>query len=143
MHADEAIEKLGIARHRMTKLRRAMIELLFKVPAPVSALDVESQLRENGLTANRTSIYRELDFLVAQQLISEVDFLDKTKRYELRGNGPHHHLVCTACGRVQCVDLCVDLQKAQKEIRKSWKFEVQKHVLEFYGLCAGCRVRPG
>ena len=50
----------------------------------------------------------------------------------------HHHLVCTECGKTECIDICpMNEQYEQEAARKG--FTITGHVFEFYGLCHDCQ----
>jgi Fur family ferric uptake transcriptional regulator len=124
---------------RMTKIRRTLIELLSHSATPLSAADLLSQLSTRELSANKTTVYRELDFLLAEGLISEIDILDGMKRYEVVIAGHHHHhLVCTSCKSIQCAEMENDLTEIERMIRSKYHFKVTSHILEFFGVCTKC-----
>lgn len=124
---------------RITKARKAILEVLTSAERPLSAQEIGGLLERKKLSANKTTIYRELDFLVAQQSVSQVDLLDGVKRYEPLHLGHHHHLVCTRCRDIQCVKICGDLKALEHTIGAAHDFTVESHTLEFFGVCSGCR----
>lgn len=124
---------------RITKARKAILEILISAERPLSAQEIGMLLERRTLSANKTTIYRELDFLVAQRSISQVDLLDGVKRYEPLHLGHHHHLVCTRCRGIQCVKICGDLKALERTIGAAHGFTVESHTLEFFGICSGCR----
>lgn len=124
--------------HRMTTARRFLIKALCESKAPLSALDLLRSLERSKLHANKTTVYRELDFLEAQALVTTVDFGDGTKRYELAGGQHHHHLICTKCGTAQDIELDNDVEKEGERIGALHGFTVTGHSLEFFGTCKEC-----
>jgi len=134
------LEHLKDSGMRMTKTRRAVVELLFRSKGPISAQDILSSLKKGSLEVNKTTIYREIDALLAAQVIREVDLLEGKKRYELHlEHDHHHHIICTECKAVQCVEIYHDLDSIEREILKKHRFKVTSHSLEFFGLCSSCR----
>ena len=89
-----------------------------------------------------TKVNRPIDvnFLVEKLLsvgvLTEVDFGDGKKRYELKSLGHHHHLICQKCGKLE--DINLDENILMLEVHKHSKFEVKSHNLEFFGICVGC-----
>lgn len=117
-----------------------MLERLQGSHGPLSVADIIQLASKSDLRPNKTTIYRELYFLVQQGIVSEVDFLDGMKRYEfIAHDGHHHHMVCSRCGLVECVHVCFDTSAVLNEIAKQSRFQVQHHVLEFFGLCEKCQ----
>ena len=123
---------------RLTPSRKAIIAMIIETTQPLSAPEILQKLKTVRRSVNKTTIYRELDFLAAQRIISEIDILDGTKRYEAFSDHHHHHLVCTSCKAIECVEVCGDLQPLEKRIRNSHDFLITGHVLEFFGVCRRC-----
>jgi Fur family ferric uptake transcriptional regulator len=51
----------------------------------------------------------------------------------------HHHLVCSGCGRVLDFTGC-SLADLEQKLSQETNFDINGHLLEFYGLCPDCRV---
>jgi Fe2+ or Zn2+ uptake regulation protein len=138
--AEQLIDALRTKGFRITKIRQAMIEALVDASQPVSAPELLEQVSQKHPSVNKTTIYRELDFLADNKILSEIDILDGMKRYELlHPDHHHHHLVCTSCKDIQCVEVPHhDLHALEGKIQQTHDFTVQSHVLEFFGLCRKC-----
>ena len=81
-------------------------------------------------------------------LVYKFDFGDGRARFELaegpRGKDHHHHLVCTGCGRIVNYRDFIDeevalLKKTEEGLSKNYNFAITNHLIQFYGLCEGCR----
>lgn len=92
----------------------------------------------HGLAPNKTTVYRELDYLRSHNVIQEIDLGELKKRYELAGHH-HHHLVCTGCESVEEVHLDDHLKEHESRILQEKKFKVTRHMLEFFGICGACQ----
>jgi Fe2+ or Zn2+ uptake regulation protein len=136
---DEILSALRSQGFRITNVRRSLIGIFGETQGPLSVLDLLAALAQQKLVVNKTTVYRELEFLLGNNLITEVDLLDGLKRYELVQHGHHHHhLVCTSCQGIQCIEVKNDLDTLERAISKSHKFTVTSHVLEFFGVCQKC-----
>jgi Fe2+ or Zn2+ uptake regulation protein len=83
-----------------------------------------------------------VDVLVELGVLDRIELADGTRRYRVCDRGHHHHLICTECGRIEEVDLCVpEAEMASAASRAG--FEVERHALEIYGRCADCRRDSG
>lgn len=118
---------------KQTSVRKSCIEYFSNASGPVDALSLIDKLN-----VNKTTIYRELTTLVEEHIISEIDFGDGKKRYELSSLSHHHHLVCIKCKSVSEYTVKTDLSKEEAQIKKEYSFTVQKHMLEFFGICKDC-----
>lgn len=136
--AQTSIAKLRSAGFRITNVRQKIIELFCSASQALTAAELSSGLKRKGLLPNKTTIYRELEFLLDQKILAEIDFLDGKKRYELHAEGHHHHLLCNKCGKIQCVEMKNDLKHIESRLARVYGFEIKRHVLEFFGHCREC-----
>lgn len=132
------LEELRKQGYRITNVRKALLLLLAKSKTPLSADEIREELKSKKLQVNKTTVYRELDFLKEQGITQEVEFGDKKKRYEILSSH-HHHVVCVECKKVEDVNLQSDLDAAEKKIAWQKNFKVLNHSLEFFGLCSECK----
>lgn len=144
MKTDHIITTLKARGERLTPARRLIIELFVQREAPVSADDVRAALTKKKVTVNKTTVYRELEFLLAAGFIRPVYLNDQRKYFELAlvDNEHHHHVVCRDCGRVEDVEVeGVEklLAPLEKKLAKKIKFADIRHSLEFFGWCGKCR----
>lgn len=86
------------------------------------------------------TVYRTILLFDELGILRKLDLNDGVYRYELSHEEEphgHHHLVCSACGKVEEVrdDL---LDSVEKIIESEYKFRIKDHSLKFYGLCSDC-----
>lgn len=86
------------------------------------------------------TVYRTILLFEELGIVKKLDLNDGIYRYELNHEEEvhgHHHLVCSACGKVEEVkdDL---LDSVEQTIEKDYKFRIKDHSLKFYGLCSDC-----
>lgn len=134
----EIVLKLKTEGHRITPIREKIIDILSKSDSPSSAPELQKAFLVLKINVNKTTIYRELDFLLKKALINEVEFGDGKKRYELN-NGHHHHLICLNCNKIADIGLETDLSKEEAKIEKETGFKIKSHSLEFFGYCKNCQ----
>lgn len=125
---------------RLTSVRKAVVSVLAGAGKPLCVADIVGQLAKRGLSPNKTTVYREIDFLIREGWIHGLDFGDSRKCYEWVTEH-HHHLVCRKCERVE--EVGVDrLEPAFAEFEKGLmaktRFSNLSHSLEFYGICNRC-----
>lgn len=124
--------------YRITMAREALLHILSEANCPLSSDDLRQQLGRRGRIVNRTTVYRELSFLLEKGYVREISLGERKKRYELTSEGHHHHLVCVRCERVEDIPLENELRHTEDSIHRDRGFHVQSHSLEFFGLCARC-----
>ena len=135
---EAALEAVKAAGGRITKIRRALLAQVSAAAEPVSAAAILDALEKEGLTADRTTVYRELAFLTSGGFLREVRLIGAPSLYESAAEH-RHHLICRNCHRVRTIVMDNHLETEEQEIMAKEDFEVTGHSLEFYGLCARCR----
>lgn len=136
--SETILYKLKNKGHRLTKVRRALVDVFTQSEAPLSALDLQGYLEENNIKVNKTTIYRELNFLSGQKVIHEIHFGDGKSRYRACPDIHHHHVICVRCSRVEELVTEEDFTKEERVISCDLNFKVLYHTLEFFGLCGDC-----
>lgn len=131
-------KKIHTGHSRFTPAREALCLFFRRQTMPVDYGQIMDYLKKTGLRVNKTTIYRQLDFLVEQGLIQELDFGEGKKRYELKKEH-HHHLICTGCHKVQCIEIKENFKGQEDEIDKKENFKITSHMLEFFGICNNCQ----
>jgi|SRR3989344_5581131 len=131
-------DQLRTSGFRVTAVRQAILEILSQSKKPLSYFDLGKMLSYKKMYPNKTTIYRELDFLRKQKLAVGVQFHDGVMRYEMIGAKHHHHIVCLDCNRVEDVFVKENLHHQEKLIAKNKLFFNVMHALEFYGRCHSC-----
>lgn len=123
----------------MTVARREIIRAFLCSSAPLSAGAILEILKKKEISANKTTVYRELKFLEKSSIVRAIQFDERTRRYELAPEEHRHHLICTNCKRIDDVVLNHDLDDVEQRVREQKKFRVERHALEFYGVCEMCQ----
>ena len=124
---------------KVTKHRKAVLELLEKSSQPLTAEDIYLLLKEKDISINISSIYRILDALASNLLINKFSFEENNKTlYEINNLEHKHHLICSSCKKVFPLSGC-PLSNYESKIEDELDFEVTNHKLEIYGFCKDCR----
>jgi Fur family transcriptional regulator, ferric uptake regulator len=84
-----------MSRVSLEDLIRQLLERHHLLAAP----EILSKLEKSQRRYNKTSVYRALDRMLADDLVCKHSFGSNSVYYELRGHD-HDHLVCTRCGEI-------------------------------------------
>lgn len=128
--------------YRLTDARRAIIAALAASDDHPTADALADVVKQGSPTIGRMTVYRTLDLLCELGRLRPVYQGGGAAHYVLLHDGHHHHLICSQCERVVEFDECV-LGSLSEIIGRRFDFEVQGHLLEFYGLCPECRQPDG
>jgi len=124
------------AGHRMTSQRRAVLNVLQETLDHPTADDVYHRVRRGMPRVSLATVYRNLDVLVAQNLVKLVESPGHPRRYDIVTE-QHYHIRCVECGVVE--DVQVDrLPDLSALVSQSGSFKVLATRLEFEGRCGSC-----
>lgn len=135
----EIISTLKQKKFKITKVRSGIVGQFSVAKSPLSAKELLDFFHSTGLKINKTTVYRELTFLLTENIIKEIEFGEGQKRYELEDFKHHHHLICLKCRKVEDIELKTDLENEEKRFLKENGFKVINHSLEFFGYCKNCQ----
>ncbi|MDP8216845.1 MAG: Fur family transcriptional regulator [Candidatus Kaelpia imicola] len=133
--------------YRLTIPREVLLDVLAKTDKHLSAEEIYFAVNRCYPNIGLATIYRNLELLIQMGLVSKLNIGDSRARYELT-QGPksmhHHHLVCTACGKIidyrDYIDEEVELLKrVEKGLSKKYGFKISSHFMRFFGLCDKCQ----
>lgn len=137
MNFDLTLSNIREKGFRVTKVRKEIIKIFAEASQPLSTKNVTELLSKSGITLNKTTVYRELQFLLLNRYITEVYIYPNDKTYEPSDLMHHHHLVCIRCGDIDNITNCL-AEKLEETVQKKKGFKITRHSLEFYGTCADC-----
>lgn len=136
----EGAERLQRAGYRLTRPRRAVLQVLESEGELVSPAEVLVRGQAIYPTLSRATVYRTLELLSQLgllRLIHAGELRSRVACLEMSHHG-HHHLLCISCGSMIPFEECV-VGELEAILTQRLGFEIQGHVLEFYGFCANCR----
>ncbi len=123
---------------RSSSVDQVIISTLSKEHAHLTSLQIFEEIRERLPAVNPSTVYRALDRLVSNGLVSVSDMGTGSDVYELLADGLHHHLVCLKCGNVMTITHD-DVRGFFSRIQAKNHFSVLTNHLILFGICEGCQ----
>jgi len=134
------LRKNGI---KLTQQRRAIIEVISSCREHLTPADIFERVKGKNKGIGLVTVYRTLEMLHEQGLLCEVHIGDSCRSYLTRAGGHHHHhLVCENCGTVVDFSDC-KLDDLEDRLVSTTGFTINRHLLEFMGLCSKCQRAEG
>lgn len=130
-----------------TKQREALLSYLMTVPGEhVTAADVCSHFRERGASIGTATVYRHLESLVDEGLVSKyiIDGASPACFEYLGAEHPHgrdeicFHCKCEKCGKLIHLH-CDELAGIGAHLAAHHGFAINPMRTVFYGICDACR----
>lgn len=139
MDAEEALTQFSQHGYRITRQRRAVVEVMLESPCPKHAEEIFSKCRETDNSISFPTIYRTLDRLVEMGLVRKVYFGQGRSWFESTGvnETKHHHLICSKCGAK--VPFTARLREIIRQEARRNQFKVLDHRFEIMGICKDCQ----
>jgi Fur family zinc uptake transcriptional regulator len=124
---------------RLTEQRRRVLALVWRSDKPLGAYDILAAIQAEQPKAAPPTVYRALDFLLAQGLIHKLQSLHAYVGCVHPGE-PHasQFLICTCCGDVTELEDASVARSLGKAAAASG-FQAEQPMVELTGLCADCR----
>jgi len=135
--ADQWLDELHSSGYRVTKPRRAIVELLVASTHAIGPIEVYDLGRSDYPGLGLVTVYRTLEKLEELGLVQRVHQPDGCHRYLRATQGHQHLLLCTACGEVKYFS-GDDLDLLTGRVSSETGFEVTGHWLQLFGTCPYC-----
>lgn len=135
--AQQVCEQRGV---RLTPQRVRVYEIIVSHSRAISAYELLDVLRETEPQAKPPTVYRALDFLLAQGFVHKVESTNSYIACCLPGHTGHcsQLLICDECGTVEECH-ADDLSNALLARAQKSGFSVNHHVIETHGTCHDCQ----
>lgn len=137
MRAHQHAERLRGAGERVTPQRLLVAGALDAAGRQVTAQELWELLRRRAPGLGRATVFRTLETLVASGVARRLEQDGHVYAYVACRPGHHHHLACSACGRVEEIGETFIAPVAAR-VRDELGFEIDDARLDFYGRCASC-----
>ncbi len=125
-----------------TRGEQAVLDVLDGRAQPLSAQEIFMQLRESDRPVGLATVYRAIASLKDEGYLQQLDLEDNQAYYQLvshdRSSHNSHHLICTSCRKVLPLSSC-PVRDLELKLSQKYDFAIERHVLDFYGICADCR----
>ncbi len=135
--AQQICEQRGV---RLTPQRLKVLEIIIEHHSSISAYELLDLLRETEPQAKPPTVYRALDFLLAQGFVHKVESTNSYIACCVLGHADHcsQLLICDECGTVEeCHD--DELAKLLRQKAEKHGFQISNHIVESHGICHKCQ----
>lgn len=94
------------------------------------------QLVDNKIS--KSTVYRNINILVDNKIIKKITMSNGPDRFDYL-HEPHHHAICTICGKV--FDFCYDFdkEKVSKIVKSQTGIDTDVNCISINGICNNCK----
>lgn len=120
-----------------TRQRQAILKVFKTKNKHMNAEQVYEQVHKIDATIGLATVYRNLNLLSEQNLITRVNHPNLGYLYD--GNiAPHYHAYCTTCGKLFDVYIPM-VEGINEQAEQANGFKVDTHDIIFEGTCRACQ----
>lgn len=126
-----------------TKQREMILDYMIKnKDIHVTADMIINYFKLHGTPIGKTTVYRNLDKLVAENVVRKFTIEDGVSAcYQYAPDGSrcreHYHFKCSECGKLFHVH-CDFMNEISEHVYKEHKFVIDSSKTVFYGMCEEC-----
>jgi Fur family ferric uptake transcriptional regulator len=130
--------RLSQRGYKLTRQRRAVVDVVVQGHARLSAADVYAKAQQSCADLGLTTVYRTLDILAELGVIRRVHLDDGCEGFAPAAAEHGHHLICSMCQTTIEFDDC-DMSALLKRVAQRTGFKIEQHWLELVGQCPQCQ----
>lgn len=124
--------------YKLTRQRKAVMEVVTQAHTRLSAADVYVQALRRCPDLGLTTVYRTLEILEQMGAIRRVHLDDGCEGFALAASEHSHHLICSRCQETIEFEDC-NLNALLQRVAEQTGFTIQQHWLELVGVCPKCQ----
>lgn len=137
-HNTEIIaQQLRQSGYRLTPQRQFILDAVCDIGGHVTPDSVFQHVQTRTSALNLTTVYRNLQFLTEQKILTETHLGNGKLGYEMADNHLHHHLACTECGLSLSIEHGT-LEDFYVQMASQHGFHIEMNHITFRGLCKSC-----
>ncbi|NLP35894.1 MAG: transcriptional repressor [Clostridiales bacterium] len=123
---------------RNTKQKKFILSILKEADRPISANEIYAKIITDLPKIAKSTIYRNLDALLKQDIIDKYNFNDNETFYLIKpDNDEHRHfIICDDCKKVFDLPSC-PLHEIESSIEEEG-FIIKEHQIQINGTCKDC-----
>lgn len=133
--------QLREAGYRVTPQRQLILDAVCELGGHVTPEEVYARVQMITPSLNLTTVYRTLQFLSEQNILTITQLRDGRSSYEIASSEPHHHLVCRGCNTSIEIPHAA-LRSFFHNMQGQHGFTIDMNHITFFGYCADCYESP-
>lgn len=131
----EALRQRGM---RVTPQRAIIFEAIENLEGHITAEEIFQAVQKINPYISLATVYRTLELLQELNLINQTNFGRSQTYFALKDHGPHHHLVCIECGKIEEFEDEL-FEPVRATLKEQFGFQAHTDHMSIFGLCKKCR----
>lgn len=128
---------------RNTRQKQMILSILKEADRPMSINEVYALVSKHLPKIAKSTIYRNIDSLLSQNLIDKYHLNDSEIFYRIKHNQSEHKhfIICDACKKMFDLPSC-PIQEIEHAMEEEG-FIIKEHQIQITGICKSCAKRMG
>lgn len=124
---------------RNTKQKQIILSILKNSNKPMSINDIYESVREFLPAIAKSTIYRNIDSLIKQDLIDKFYLSDTELFYKIKSDTKEHkhYIICDNCKKMFDLPTC-PISEIQHTMAREG-FQITDHYIQISGICKDCQ----
>lgn len=135
-HIEQFILDCKMKGLSVTYQRLAVYKSLISEFSHPTVEEIFNKVKIDHPTISLATVYKTLETLAENQLISKVTILHDIARYDSQMN-PHHHMVCVRCRKIIDINH-EDFNKLSVPKDSIGDFQILNYQVQVNGICGNC-----
>lgn len=123
-------------KYKRSRQREQILSLLRGTDIHPTAGWIHRELKKELSNLSIGTVYRNINILLDQNLVQKIEAGSSIDRFDANTE-QHYHFICRECGSVDDLPLKI-LPGLNKIATRATNYQVEKHRLDFYGICPLC-----
>ncbi len=123
---------------KYSKQREEILETLKNSYTHLSAEEIYLKVKQNGSTASKGTVYRNLKLLSDNGSIVKISIPNFSDQYDYIHEN-HHHAICKECGKVFDFTCKVNMDSIKKAILEQTDLDNISDLISVQGVCKSCQ----
>ena len=121
-----------------SRQREQILETVKKSCVHPTAEEIYEMVKQTNSTASRSTVYRNLNLLADEGIITKISMLVGPDRYDYLKK-PHNHAICKACGKVFDFEYDFKSKELEKSILSQTGVNTELDSITIEGICSNCK----
>jgi len=122
---------------KVTTARKSILEIILDSKEAINANLIYTQLKENNVKIDLSTVYRTLDLLENKKILNKFDLGNNMYNYTISNNSHKHTIKCDLCHKNIVIDC--PIPQIEEQIKARTGITLTESHVHLKGICKECK----
>jgi len=122
---------------KVTIARKSILEIILASKEAINANLIYTQLKENNVKIDLSTVYRTLDLLENKKILNKFDLGNNMYNYTISNNSHKHTIKCDLCHKNIVIDC--PIPQIEEQIKARTGITLTESHVHLKGICKECK----